>query len=457
MLEQEVTQTAMESNPSNNPVGCRTGDAIITNAYNLPCSKVIHTVGPRYNEKYRTAAENMLHSCYRACIQILVENGLRTVAFSCIHSERKNYEAKDAVPIALRTLRRWLEHYPGKVDRICLCVQTRADYNVYVDQLKLYFPRSPGEAKLAAKLLPKDVGNEWGETVSQDRLIRVNTMPHGPQPKALSTLQQSTIGANPKRGKKRDPTVRYDGETEDTEAVVPEKNDEFSRVMPVTGGTVTADWTADTFTQMAADPDAQRKATRTVPDDQTIIYGRYLKRTLHENFSDIESMKVIYRCGTDVLKRPVICMVASRVPSPQFFDRLLLYFIKVMDGVSDKEHVLVYFHAGINHKPAFSWMRKVYRLLPQKYKKNMRALYAVHPTVWLGFVTSFFKPFVNDLSKVHMVETLETLFQYVPSDNVTIPEEVSKHELSSNPRAAAAAAQQARREKAAAKPATQQL
>ena len=31
---------------------------------------VIHTVGPRYNEKYKTAAESALFSCYRSVLQL---------------------------------------------------------------------------------------------------------------------------------------------------------------------------------------------------------------------------------------------------------------------------------------------------------------------------------------------------------------------------------------------------
>lgn len=44
---------------------CRTGEVRLTKGYNLPAKYVIHTVGPIYSDKYKTAAENTLHLCYR--------------------------------------------------------------------------------------------------------------------------------------------------------------------------------------------------------------------------------------------------------------------------------------------------------------------------------------------------------------------------------------------------------
>jgi O-acetyl-ADP-ribose deacetylase (regulator of RNase III) len=35
----------------------------MTRAYLLPAKKIVHTVGPRYNERYKTAAESALHYC----------------------------------------------------------------------------------------------------------------------------------------------------------------------------------------------------------------------------------------------------------------------------------------------------------------------------------------------------------------------------------------------------------
>ncbi|KAL4573774.1 hypothetical protein LXL04_020591 [Taraxacum kok-saghyz] len=57
--------------------GCRTGMAKVTNAYDLPARRVIHTVGPKYAVKYHTAAENALSHCYRSCLELLIENGLQ--------------------------------------------------------------------------------------------------------------------------------------------------------------------------------------------------------------------------------------------------------------------------------------------------------------------------------------------------------------------------------------------
>ena len=103
------------------PNGCKTGEAIMTKACNLPARRMIHTVGPRYNEKYVNAAENALHGCYRTCLSILIENKLRSIAFPCIYTKGKNYPRQEGAHVALRTVRRYLEHFPDRVDLIIFC------------------------------------------------------------------------------------------------------------------------------------------------------------------------------------------------------------------------------------------------------------------------------------------------------------------------------------------------
>ena len=44
---------------------CRTGEVRVTQGHGLPARFIIHTVGPVYNVKYQTAAQNTLHCCYR--------------------------------------------------------------------------------------------------------------------------------------------------------------------------------------------------------------------------------------------------------------------------------------------------------------------------------------------------------------------------------------------------------
>ena len=49
---------------------CKTGEAKITEGFELLSRHVIHTVGPRYNVKYVTAAEGALYSSYRHVLQL---------------------------------------------------------------------------------------------------------------------------------------------------------------------------------------------------------------------------------------------------------------------------------------------------------------------------------------------------------------------------------------------------
>ncbi|XP_066338232.1 uncharacterized protein [Miscanthus floridulus] len=64
--------------------------------------KVIHTVGPKYAVKYHTAAENALSHCYRSCLELLIENGLESIAMGCIYTEAKNYPREPASHVAIR-------------------------------------------------------------------------------------------------------------------------------------------------------------------------------------------------------------------------------------------------------------------------------------------------------------------------------------------------------------------
>ena len=63
--------------------GCHTGESKMTDAYNLPCRKVIHTVGPVWQGGGHHEAE-LLASCYDSALRIAEANGLRSIAFPCI-------------------------------------------------------------------------------------------------------------------------------------------------------------------------------------------------------------------------------------------------------------------------------------------------------------------------------------------------------------------------------------
>ena len=61
--------------------GCKTGEAKITQGYNLPAKYVIHTVGPVWNGGTKNEAEK-LADCYRNSLRVAVDNGVKTIAFS---------------------------------------------------------------------------------------------------------------------------------------------------------------------------------------------------------------------------------------------------------------------------------------------------------------------------------------------------------------------------------------
>ncbi|EYE91590.1 macro domain-containing protein [Aspergillus ruber CBS 135680] len=120
--------------------GCETGDAKITSAYDLPCKKVIHTVGPVY--RLEEWPEYLLRSCYRRSLELAVENNMRSIAFPAVSTGVYGYPSEEAALVALDEARQFLENPDniGQLERIVFCNFERKDEKAYEKWFPKFFP-----------------------------------------------------------------------------------------------------------------------------------------------------------------------------------------------------------------------------------------------------------------------------------------------------------------------------
>lgn len=112
--------------------GCETGESKMTDAYNLPCKKIIHTVGPVYRDGKHNENE-MLKNCYVSSIELAEnyrkENNLEeiTIAFPCISTGVYHFPNEEAAKIVVNTLK---ELNYENINVILECFLDK-DYNIY--------------------------------------------------------------------------------------------------------------------------------------------------------------------------------------------------------------------------------------------------------------------------------------------------------------------------------------
>jgi len=83
-------------------VRCPTGSAVITRGFDLPASKVVHTVGPIY-ESDEISAEP-LAKAYRSSMDVATKAGVKYIAFPAISCGVYGYPYKEAAEIAIATV-----------------------------------------------------------------------------------------------------------------------------------------------------------------------------------------------------------------------------------------------------------------------------------------------------------------------------------------------------------------
>ena len=109
--------------------GCRTGEAKITDAYDLGCDYVIHTVGPIYSGKSQDDDE--LGDCYESCLYMAREHGLHSIAFPCISTGYFGFPKEEACDIAVQAVLGWLGDNDDYRIGITFCCKDGENYDIY--------------------------------------------------------------------------------------------------------------------------------------------------------------------------------------------------------------------------------------------------------------------------------------------------------------------------------------
>ena len=109
----------------------KTGEAIITKGYNLPCKYVIHTVGPIIPTGVPTKEqEQQLADCYLNSLHLAEANGCRSIAFCCISTGEFRFPNRRAAEIAVATIKAFLSSHITQL-QILFNVFKDIDYDIY--------------------------------------------------------------------------------------------------------------------------------------------------------------------------------------------------------------------------------------------------------------------------------------------------------------------------------------
>ena len=110
--------------------GVPTGDAVITTAGRMAAKNVIHTVGPVYGRGGGEKAQ-LLASCYRNCLRLAVEHGLKTIAFPAVSTGIYGYPLGEAAKVSSQTIEGFLRSN-ASLEQVLLVFFSQSDADVFL-------------------------------------------------------------------------------------------------------------------------------------------------------------------------------------------------------------------------------------------------------------------------------------------------------------------------------------
>lgn len=114
--------------------GCKTGEAVITTAGNLPSKFVIHTVGPVWHGG-KHDEEKKLADCYHNSLALAIKHKCRSIAFPNISTGIYGFPKDKAAVIAVRTITEFLRN-DNLLDKVVFVCFDEENYSLIQAQIQ---------------------------------------------------------------------------------------------------------------------------------------------------------------------------------------------------------------------------------------------------------------------------------------------------------------------------------
>ncbi len=121
--------------------GCATGQAKITDGFQLPARFVIHTVGPVWRGGAQGEAE-LLASCYHQSLLLAQQNDCHSIAFPAISCGVSGYPLEAACHIAVDSVMKTLSEGANLKTIIFACFNNEVEYFLNI-AMKEYLAKQP--------------------------------------------------------------------------------------------------------------------------------------------------------------------------------------------------------------------------------------------------------------------------------------------------------------------------
>ncbi|KAJ3109397.1 hypothetical protein HDU97_006642 [Phlyctochytrium planicorne] len=137
---------------------------------------------------------------------------------------------------------------------------------------------------------------------------------------------------------------------------------------------------------------------------------------------------LIREAGVDFESQALLVFYSCFLPDPRAadYDLLLTLMLERLDQFVEKDYAIVLFASGLKHQPSWAWIFKAYQRLSRKYRKNLKNLYIVHPSLWAKLLLQMMGTIISPkfAKKVVWVNGLSILKNFVPIANLYIPDVV---------------------------------
>jgi len=116
-------------------VRCPTGEARLTEGFNLPAKYVIHTVGPIWRGGVN-GEDELLAACYNSSLRLAESYSLKSIAFPAISCGLYGFPVERAASIAVREIQNYVEGVKS-LEAVTLVAFNKAMFEILLTAIRV--------------------------------------------------------------------------------------------------------------------------------------------------------------------------------------------------------------------------------------------------------------------------------------------------------------------------------